>query len=122
MRLSALLSIGTLTTMACAECFGGSDPKDRWGDRTIGSILIAHACKGTLAKTYNGNEQVHATLWNEWHTEAFSFQINRIKDSSRTLTYAECLSGLDKELRCEYGGSSTYRNWQYTAKPGSTIG
>ncbi|XXH01378.1 hypothetical protein Hte_007738 [Hypoxylon texense] len=114
MRLSALLSTGAFVAMACAKCLkpGDGDSHDyRW--RVDPAKYVEKACRDSLAKEYSGNEQDFLRVWDDLHIFTMDFQIKRIKDSPRNLPVDECISGLGKETKCEYGGQTSYGNWQY---------
>ncbi|KAI9698665.1 MAG: hypothetical protein M1836_003775 [Candelina mexicana] len=72
-----------------------------------------------LAGGYLGGEERYVCVVDNIGVK-WNFSLERVsKGGTRQIDSAECQNGMNKEIKCEFGGSTEYGNWKYGADPNS---
>ncbi|KAL8905873.1 MAG: hypothetical protein Q9171_006502 [Xanthocarpia ochracea] len=112
-RLAHVAAGLALVSHALAGCYSGGQSG---GKSEFAQGKIEDICDRKLLGDYLPRQPRTACLTENdfsWH-----FEIKLISGEDRKLPLEECISGLTKEITgCEFGGSSTYDNWEYTSDP-----
>ncbi|KAK9783763.1 putative Ecp2 effector protein domain-containing protein [Seiridium cardinale] len=107
----------TAASSVLGGCFSGGE---NWASQK--SIALSKAqdiCNNKFSKaTWANKGQSLAGCYNLDSEKQVDFILERIQDGSRAIDAAECYNGFQKEINgCDHGGSTSYRNWKYTADP-----
>jgi hypothetical protein len=105
---TTLFSIAALASFASAGCFSGGE---RWCNPDTALGAVKAAC-GPLSGVFIGGETRRNCI-DGCFGQKFDFTIRSQQSSQGTLSVADCIDGLSKEVEgCDNGGSSELlRTW-----------
>ncbi|KAI2633255.1 hypothetical protein GGS26DRAFT_590853 [Hypomontagnella submonticulosa] len=105
----------TAVSGASAKCWSGGE-SGHFGSGLTGANSLSLVCS-YLSGTYRANEQRHTCVKDNKGIR-WDFTLKKLGDGARDIETKECESGFGKEaFGCEFGGHSSYANWEYKADP-----
>ncbi|KAG4442975.1 hypothetical protein IFR05_001506 [Cadophora sp. M221] len=113
MRLLTIFVLARSLAVVRASCFGSGPTVTADNIRdSLPSVCISlggHFVKGE--QRYQCVTDAAGIKWD--------FRLKHKGDSSREISNFECQDGFSKEITCEHGGRTGYKNWEYSADPNS---
>jgi len=91
---------------------------EKWGgDHSNAENKAITLCNSLKDSTFSANRNYHK-CYNLSSLKKVDFTIKNRNNSSRKLTYAECILGTTREINgCSQGGATDYTNWRFTSVP-----
>ncbi|KAI6082504.1 hypothetical protein F4821DRAFT_263810 [Hypoxylon rubiginosum] len=112
------ITLLTAVSGVSAGCYTGGED-GHMGSGLLGQNDIDLAC-AYLAGDYSGHEEERYTCVRDSKGIRWDFALKKISDGYRKAGKSECEDGMKKEaLSCQYGGKTSYTNWEYKADPQS---
>lgn len=101
----------TLSPIVSAGCFSGGQP---WGNKPKANGYLDGICADWSSSSMSPST-TRSVCKNGDSGTRFNFSVKNISNGARTISKAECIDGLQKEInKCNTGGKTAYTNWEYT--------
>ncbi|KAK7740844.1 hypothetical protein SLS62_010989 [Diatrype stigma] len=114
MHVSILALVATASSVM-AGCFSGGE--NFATQKAIALSSAQDVCNSKYSQKDWSDNNPLAACYDLDSGKKVDFVLQRISTGgTRYISPAECYDGFQKEVNgCEYGGSTSYTNWQYTA-------